>query len=416
MAVNRLPARSQEGFSLLELLVALALSASILVYVVFLLDLAGRVGRVEIDIAAAQQSQRTVHDFLADAVRLAGRGGLPSNLALNVADNVPADYEVAGNPTVDGTDVLRIRGLFETLLVVNTKLDSSFGFDSATREGFVVVESMMPTGIARQDLEAIEHAIDQNLPIALMLVSARSNQTFAVVEMQGTSTIQNVDLDDNGTVEAWERRAILRFSADPTRGTYNSVYTALSSDPSGWPEALTRAGTVGIFQEYQFYLRDPQSASEGNRPVLSRAALYPGTDVVAGDARNGRLALADGLVDLQISRAFDADLDFRLDEDQDNPQTDEWLGNHPDDQIPSIVGFAEEQQLEALGWPVALMSHVQIATLVATQRPDLGFVSPALDRFENRTYDEEDDPADAELIERRHRRRQHRTVVAFRNI
>ena len=408
--------RGAAGFTLLELTVALAISSTILIFVLNLLDMANDVGRLQTDLAGVQQTQRVVHNLLADSLRLAGRGGLPPNLAVNVADNVGADYQVGGNATVEGTDVLRIRGAFETLFVVNAANNLAFNFDETTKDGFVVVDSVMPTGIARQPLDAIETALADNRPVPLVIVSTRSNDTLAVVELGSDSSVGPADVDGDGSIASWEKRAVLRFSADPAKGVNNAVYTALSSDPTGWPDQLTRAAVVGILQEYQFYLRPPEGAVDGGLPMLARAQLYPGTDQVVGDASNGRVTMADAVIDLQFARAFDADLDFRLDEDPDSPETDEWLGNHPQDQIPSVVGFAEEAQLEALGWPVALMTHVQISTMVRTARPDLGFVSERLIRFQNREYDEDTTPTGADLIERRYRRRQLTTVVDVRNL
>lgn len=404
------------GYSLIELTVAMSLALSFSIFVLNLLDMASDIGRVQIDLGDVQQGQRVVHNHLADAVRMAGRGGLPPNLAVNVADNVPDDYEVGGNPTVDGSDVLRIRGVFEALFVVDSTVQTNFGFDSTTREGFVIVDSLMPTAIARQPLDMVEDALADNRPMALVISSTRSQETFAVVEMSSNTTVSAADVDGNGQTEEWEKRAVLRFSAKPTDGTYNAAYTAMSSDPTGWPAQLTRAATVGILQEYQFYLREPQTAVDGGRPTLVRAELYPGTDVVVGDAANGRVGIADNVIDLQLARAFDTDLDFRLDEDPENPDTDEWLGNHPEDETPSVVGFATEAQMEALGWPVALMTHVQVSTLVRADRPDLDFISAAMGGFQNRSYDEDDSPRGDDVPERRFRRRQHSTVVDVRNL
>ena len=63
------------------------------------------------------------------------------------------------------------------------------------------------------------------------------------------------------------------------------------------------------------------------------------------------------------------------------------------------------------------MTSVAISSLVLSERTDRRYVSPAIDDFENHAYSEADIPASLdELIQRRFRRRLHRTVVEMRNL
>lgn len=414
---------ARAGFTLLELTVALAISTTLLVLVLQLLDLNQRVGRVQTDLAAVQQTERAVHNLLAESVRLAGRGGLATDWSLGVYNNVADDYEVAGNPTVDGSDVLRVRGIFEGLYVVDSENAATFDYDPATNSGTVVVDSLMPTGIAAQPLDLVEEALDDALPVALMIVSATNANTYAVVELRSNSTVQPADVNGDGTTEEWEKRGTLRFVTDGSQGTHNAAYLAMGpGDPTTgdpWPSTLTSAGVVGILQEYQYYVRDTNTAVDGNRPMLSRAEFYPGTTTVVGDASNGRVDLADHVVDLQIARAFDRDGDLVLDEDFDNPENDEWLGNDPGDGYPAVDTTEVSEPVAtfaAANWDLALMTHVAISTLVQVDRPDLGYVAPAIDDFEDHSYDESETPSGADLVERRYRRRTTRTVVDMRNM
>ena len=408
----------EQGFTLLELTVALAISTTLLILVLQLLDLNQRVGRVQTDLAAVQQTERAIHNLLAESVRLAGRGGLATEWALGVRNNVPDDFEVAGNPTVDGSDVLRIRGILEGLYVVDSEDASTFDYDETTQTGTVIVESMMPTAIAPQPLDLIEEALDDARPVALMIVSATNAGTYGVVELRANSTVVAADVNGDGTTEEWEKRGTLRFSTDTNQGTYNGDYLAMSST-GAWPDTLTTAGIVGILQEYQFYVRDTNTAVDGNRPKLSRAEFYPGTTIVVGDAANGRIDLADHVIDLQIARAFDRDGDLMLDEDFENPENDEWLGNHTGDGYPDVDEDAVAEPVAtyaAANWDLALITHLAISTLVQVERPDLGYISPAIDDFEDHSYDEAVSPSDADTPERRYRRRTTRTVVDMRNL
>jgi hypothetical protein len=54
---------------------------------------------------------------------------------------------------------------------------------------------------------------------------------------------------------------------------------------------------------------------------------------------------------------------------------------------------------------------------VRTDQRDVKYVSPPIDAIEDHVYDEPDTPADnAELADRRYRRRQVQSVVDFRNL
>ena len=412
----------QQGFTLLELTVALAISATILILVLELLDLNQRVGQVQTDLATVQQAERSVHSLLSDRIRMTGRGGLPLALSLSVANNVADDYEIAGNPTVDGTDVLRLRGVFTGLYLVDTNNLNAFDYDDVANTGTVILDSLIPTRIGRQPLDALEDALADNRPVPVILRSSTNNNTYAVVEMRPTSTVVATDVNGDGSVEAWEKRATIRFSTATNVGTHNEAYLNLSSTPGVWPATMTRVGSVGILQEFRYYVRDGNTAVDGNRPSLSRAEVYPGTnpEVVVGDAANGRIDIADNVLDLQIERGFDVDLDLILDEDFDELDADEWLGNSPDDTYPAVVGLPVTLEhvptFTAAGWDFGVMTHVAFTTLVGTDRPSIRYVAPAIDALADHDYDEDDSPTDDELIERRFRRRQLRSVVDLRNL
>ena len=60
--------------------------------------------------------------------------------------------------------------------------------------------------------------------------------------------------------------------------------------------------------------------------------------------------------------------------------------------------------------------NIRISTLARTDRPDRGYLSPALADLENRDYNESPYPADdVEVMERSARRRTFTTVVDLRN-
>jgi hypothetical protein len=170
-----------------------------------------------------------------------------------------------------------------------------------------------------------------------------------------------------------------------------------------FPSQLAEAVSfVGILEEYRFYVRDDASAAGGFAPALSRARFYPNTEEIhpAGTAGDD---IADNILDLQIARAYDLDNDGTIDENEDK-SADEWLLNHADDDP------------EDEGWVGRDLLNLRLSTIASTDRPDRGYVSPALEDLENRDYDESPYPAtDADVMNRAARRRRFVTVVDLRN-
>src|SRR4029079_7571241 len=72
-------------------------------------------------------------------------------------------------------------------------------------------------------------------------------------------------------------------------GTYGATYQQLSSASAGsttLPSVLTSIASVGILEEYRFYIRQDNTIS-GNvasevAPRLSRARMFPGTETPYG--------------------------------------------------------------------------------------------------------------------------------------
>ena len=94
-AAGRRPRRGA-GYSLPEVVVSLAVFAAILLGVLFVFNLNYRLARGRSDDAEHQEALRRAQHDLVRLVRLAGRGGLPHDLAIEVTSNVAPDSRSAG--------------------------------------------------------------------------------------------------------------------------------------------------------------------------------------------------------------------------------------------------------------------------------------------------------------------------------
>ena len=404
------PSAVEAGFSLAELAVASLIAAFVLLGAFLIFDFNSRLSRVQIQVSDLQQSHRIAQQDVLRQVRMAGRGNIPALFAVNVADNVDGSSVMVGpNRVVDQSDILTIRGVFsDPIYQVNVL--SGFTYTPAARSGTVIIDSKSPGGIP-QPLEALKEVLDNGLPDALIMVSSNQPATYAVVEIQGGS-VSGFDVDGNGTIESGELRATVTFSSNPGVGSYNSNYLAMSSG-GAYPPTLTAAAFVGVLEEYRYYIRDDQSLVGGNEPKLSRARFFPNTEVVyAGNNSNAGIDIADNITDFQVALAIDRDGSRQIDSESD-PDSDEWLFNHADDQdTDSYWGFGDADD----AWNASLF-QLRITTVAQTETNDPGFESEAIDWVENNEYAEPVHPTNQdERYKRSFRRRVMRTLIDLRNI
>jgi len=394
---------AEAGYSLLEMIIALALSIAILLGVLALFDVNNRIARGQVNVADMQQSLRVAQASMIRNVRMAGRGGLPAfrakngsydgmllpeGVALAVTNDVPADTKLAddANSLVEaGTDILTVRGVLSSPLY---QLDPAGGgkIDGAAAAGGgeLVISSLSPTGIP-QELDDLAEAVKSGRPEALLLIGATSDQIQAVVQLTGGSVT--------------ETQATLRFrTAD---ATLSDQYQALSPD-GGFPVTLKTVAAVGILEEYRYYVRDVDPA-----PRLSRARFYPGTEVpYGGDLSNLHVDIADNVLDLQVALGVDLDGDQVITDNDDT--TDEWLFNAEKD-----LESKDETEWNQDSRP---LYYARISTLARTDRPDPSYVSPPITAIEDHPYGELATPTSDETIDRSYRRRILETVIDMRNL
>lgn len=382
----------QGGFTLIELAVALGVTAIVMLGILFLFDFNNKLTRVQSNVADMQQSLRIAQYDMAHMARMAGRGGLGPVQSVvitrDVDDEVHLIEDDEDSPKLlPGTDVLTLRGAFTTpIFQVSFTDPRSLQMTSAT-EGFVEVCKISPSGTL-QDLASVESRLTQ--PEALILVSPLDDRFYIVVSLDPTKT---------------SKSPVACPTAGPISGglklAFNTVsgYSGLSAPPADAALALQKVAYVGFLEEYRFYVREDhavEGAPESElTPVLSRARFFPGTDNPYDSTED----IADGILDLQIAVGLDTDGDGRVVENLAAPNTDEWYGNAKGE--PVINGG---------------FKGLRISTLVRTRRADNTYEAPVLLNVEDHVYASDTADRVNSVNARKYRRRVLQTIVNLRNI
>ncbi|HSG41200.1 MAG TPA: prepilin-type N-terminal cleavage/methylation domain-containing protein [Thermoanaerobaculia bacterium] len=409
----------QAGFTLVEMIVSLAITALLLVGVLATFDLNSRITRVETHVADMQQSMRIAQDDIVRTVRMAGRGGLtladaanplPQGVAISFRDNVADDQlMVATDPEtriVAGTDVLTVRGVLGTLYQSNVAGSLTLVPAVNPTSGTLVITDPSPGGAA-QDLTPLKTAIADGVPEAILLVSTLDDTINAVVELNPGASV----------VGANSVTLAFRVSGSAQADAYGKL------SPGGvFPAALQNVSYAGILEEYRYYIREdhaiPNDRASDLTPKLVKARFFPGTDQpYRGQAINARLDLADNILDLQVAFGFDTtNLGSRA-QDEDHLGQDDEIAESDDGQGDDwLFNAAADQPTDAV-WQNLPPEYVRISTLARTDRrdPDPNYRSPLLpERIENRAYPATD-PANSDT-ERKFRRRRLQTLIDLRNL
>lgn len=432
---------SQAGFTMVELIVALLVVVQVLVAVLVLFNFVNKISRVQTNVSDMQQSLRTAQSEMERVIRMAGRGGIPMSTALPlgnalwVVDNVAANARIAGATSpqvVAGSDVLVVRGVFASpMYQINSLGMGVFTLKDAANNptldpaqaftGTIMIGAVSPTSIT-QSLKTLDDAVTNGVHEALVLMSARNRDVFAVVELIPETS--NVDLANQAQIN-------FRIQGSVTADSFRQL-----SSGGTFPATLTSVGFVGVLEEHRFYVRRTLAGAEV-APILTRARVLPNTQVAygpLGDAANDanlEIDLADNILDLQVAlgldtinhvprprpagapaepaglTSIDADpINGYISEATDGVN-DDWLFNSTVDNPVNPV------------WTGARLCYVRLNLLARTDRRDPGYQAPVLSQIEDRTY-AVNDPLNlaqsAGGIDRMFRRRILQTIINVRNL
>jgi len=434
---NRKSAGSAAGFTLVEMLVTLLVFMVVMIAVLTLFDANVRLARVQGRITDMQQSLRVAQYDMVRGIRMAARGGLsamlpacspcanmplgytypgkflPSGLALEVADNVAANTKIGGSAqatVLAGTDVVTIRSVFTIVYQSNpvgnfTLVDSNN--DRIPEKGTLTLYDPGPTGVP-QNLQLLADAVDATKagqPEALLLMSPLEDATFAVVELDPSSTYTKTA----GVVV----QVTLAFNVSGK--TRSPQYLAISPNGS-YPQEMKAVAYAGILEEYKYYIREtravPGNPASDLMPRLSRARVYPGTNEAwNGDAANLTVDIADNILDLQASLGIDTDGNGEILEGTDvaSRKSDEWLFNQMGDTAGSATWNGTATS------PTHLF-FLRINTVARTERRDAKYKSTPLGVIEDKDYSDPSYSQYNSTTERMYRHQSLQTLVDLRNL
>jgi prepilin-type N-terminal cleavage/methylation domain-containing protein len=279
------PRRGSAGFTLVELLISLAVTAVLILGVLATFDFSARMNRVQMNVADMQQSMRIAQTEMVKLGRMAGRGGLLGTFAVQLTNNVGSSkYLVDGQASteiLEGTDVVTLRGVFESPLYQVDYLDPSM-LDGPKPDGTGEVTILDHAAGVPQNLDLLEELAKAGETILL----TTPDDKYHVVKVTSTSREDDV----KGTFDGIH----VRFESYPSNGTLGGI---LASD-------LKKVYSVGILEEQRFYVR---KSGNGDSPKLARARMQPGTNLpYEADVKNAILDIADDIMDLQAVRGTGA--------------------------------------------------------------------------------------------------------------
>ncbi len=406
---------SEAGFTLAEMLVSVAVMSILVLAILAVFDLNNRVSRVQVNVTDMQQSLRVAQYDLVRNLRMAGRGGLPRDIAVQVRNNegLAAQQNIlvgnGGSPkVVRGSDVVTIRGVLSSpIWHVNTTVSTEFVVNADGKGGTVTIRNPGPTGVP-QVLTALKQAFDDGVREPLLLTSPLSDAIYAVVEFDPSPLRTFIDVAA-GT-------ATIAFRI--TEGTYTDQYRALYGTPATFP--LQTCATVGILEEYRLYVRDADRATVAtgslSAPKLAMARVFPGTEVgyhrgpgvEPNPNPNRQLDVADNILDLQVALAVDRVV----------PAT--GLPDGVIQEPPAVPANADEWVFNAAGEAMqpGNLAYIRVNTVARTDRADPQYVAPILAPLEDRSYDDTNVTKinDPNAPDRRYRRRVLTTIVDLRNL
>lgn len=304
---------ANSGFTIIEMLVAIAVFTILMIGLLNLLDNSTKVSKLEAALADTQENVRYATYHLMRTARMMGgtimpfaRGGAGGNawVAGEVHDNVANGFSIFGT-TLDnmaGSDVLVLRGFFDVapFFIGETPTGPDVNASSRTVR---IREHSDTTTTPRLINDLSAYASIANVFVGRGLIISSSEGPLQVAPglwTNGMYMVAEITASTGVTGTAPDRQLVLDYAASAAWDGLNRDGAAISAGDPAFP-GQSRAG---ILEAYAYYV--------DSNMVLRRLAQR---DVASG---NGPQPVAVNIGNLQVELGVDADGDSFL-----NPAT-EW--------------------------------------------------------------------------------------------
>lgn len=283
------------GFSLLEMMVALAILVLVFIGLLQLLDSSTRVSKTEAALAEVQENVRFALHHIRHVAAMAGGGGLPLvndsgwvavALESNVQGSFVDDFGAAHRVLV-GSDVLTLRGFFERppyLVDPDLDLSSAVGPDVVldANGGTIRVRSRMGDRVQELERPAVGGGI-------VLMGQGR----YAVAEIEDAA-LETVDLPDGGpqggTHRARVLTAVFRGGRDP--------WDAFNPGGAGYRRPTFQVSRVAALDSYTFFVDQGLRLMRVRGRSSAASVIEPVAVNIAGvQAALGADGDGDGVVD-----------------------------------------------------------------------------------------------------------------------
>ena len=466
---------SKQAFSLLELLMVMAVLSILLTGISMIFIETSRVARVQTQQAALQQNQRAVHQEIMRMTRMAGVGGLPitwvgdkstltpsattvgsfpDGFAIGVGNNTGSGTQVGANYVLPGSDVLTIRGAFTTpVYYLKEPADLEGAVSGGEIEDFYV-EVASQAGEMELPLtpliEKVQEAIDDSIPMPFILRDLSNPDAYVIMEFDSATTnLTEYNCSQATTPAGWPStsnqdgvtyciRIGLQFKktsgyiqsyGNLSMGTGLDVNSgSVQVDMPGGSTKTTleipkQVGSIGVLEEYKYYLKPgfqiPGDDTSRFSPILTRSELRPGTTVVLDEVE-----IARDIIDFQLAVGIDSnstigESGFNTITD-DGSNNDEVLFNSSQDTLVSPAVLVSSGIN-----PPAYYNHVldfhflRVTTVSQLAQATQGQWVPQLNTFEDHDLTQSktvDGYTYNFNLERNVPRTYHQTIIELRNL
>jgi prepilin-type N-terminal cleavage/methylation domain-containing protein len=371
------------GFTLIEVLVSLAIMIIAFTGVLALIDASARVNKSEIDLSDTQQAVRGAFNSVLTLARESGSGGFAYSAAvIPVADNVTAaqstnlirDDTGAFVPVRPGTDVFAVRGVLTTTVSgMNTGAipipgGPPISYDPSTN--LIQIPLLSAAGGALGTAASGNFSSSTSDPIIAALTSptiSATNKRFYILDDVTTASYSVFALHSpadcyfqsvkqancSGSVDA------VVFTGFP--GPTDTAAARFDLSPAS-PPTLASATLGGVAEELVFFVRDDTTNPTNPHPTLMQG------EMVDADATGPKYRLspvAEDVEDLQVAYfiAPSADQPYNPIEDRSAAGADGWVPNAAAETLPNPSTFQD-----AFG--ASLLKGLRIAVVAKSANPD----------------------------------------------